>query len=88
LEVVSFTPSHSALCRDSGQVVHTCPSVFKHYSLVLAKGKICYVAGKVTTGLTESSDSLRPVLVTCLLTTKKMGFATVHGFCQEWDCYL
>jgi len=57
---MSLTPRHSALCNNFGEVVHTHAIVFKHYNLVQAKGKICYVAGKVTTGLAESSDSLLP----------------------------
>jgi len=37
---------------------HTCASVTKQYNLVLANGWSCCLAGKVTTGLAESSGSL------------------------------
>jgi len=41
-----------------GSSSHLCASVTKQYNLVSAKGRWCYVAGKVTAGLAESNSSL------------------------------
>jgi len=46
---------------------HLCASVTKQYNLVLAWGRWCLTAGKVTAGLAESNGSLPPGLWLCML---------------------
>jgi len=44
--------------RTLASCLHTCASVTKQYSLVLANGRWCSAAGKVTAGLAESNVGL------------------------------
>jgi len=59
-----------------GQVVHTHVPLTKQYNLVLADGRWCSLAGKVTAGLAESNGSLPPGgwhKATCRLTVCTPG---------------
>ena len=60
-EIYSQWQSTDISCStNNGQAVHTYvrASVTKQYNLVPAKGRWWSAAGKVTTGLAESNDSL------------------------------
>jgi len=80
--------------NDSGQVVHThvwCVSITNQCNLVLAKGRWCSLAVKVTAGLAESNGSLSPgswlchLWTDCLKTWISSGVRTLRSLMQVWD---
>ena len=75
------------LRNNLGQVVHTYVPVTKQYKLVLANGRRCSAAGKVTAGLAESNGSLPPggwLIVTCGLTACTLGSAPDPTLSNEY----